>query len=75
MKLHNELPVYKATYDMLLEIFQLCRGFSREYKFTVGESLKKETIDLLTLIFRANSPCCLTCLLSDILAKRMSDYR
>jgi uncharacterized protein (TIGR02145 family) len=55
MKLHNELPVYKATYDMLLEIFQLCRGFSREYKFTVGESLKKETIDLLTLIFRANS--------------------
>ncbi len=40
---------------MLLEIFQLCRGFSREYKFTVGESLKKETIDLLTLIFRANS--------------------
>jgi hypothetical protein len=40
---------------MLLEIFQLCRGFSREYKFTVGESLKKEAIDLLTLIFRANS--------------------
>jgi|GEM_PF-4470992 len=27
MKLHNELPVYKATYDMLLEIFQLCRNF------------------------------------------------
>ncbi|HLW62386.1 MAG TPA: four helix bundle protein, partial [Flavobacterium sp.] len=26
-----------------------------EYKYTVGESLKKETIDLLTLIFRANS--------------------
>ena len=24
MKLHNELPVYKATYDMLPEIFQLC---------------------------------------------------
>lgn len=55
MRLHSELPVYKATYDMLLEIFQLCRNFSREYKFTVGESLKKETIDLLTLIFRANS--------------------
>jgi hypothetical protein len=55
MKLHNELSVYKVTYDMLPEIFQLCRGFSREHKFTVGESLKKETIDLLTLIFRANS--------------------
>jgi hypothetical protein len=40
---------------MLLETFQLCRNFSREYKFTVGESLKKEIIDLLTLIFRAYS--------------------
>lgn len=28
-------------------------GFG-EYKYTVGESLKKETIELLTLIYRAN---------------------
>ncbi len=55
MALHNELPVYKACYDLLMEIFLFTRHFSREYKFTVGESLKKETIDLLTLIFRANS--------------------
>ena len=26
-----------------------------EYKYTVGETLKKETIDLLTLIYRANT--------------------
>ena len=55
MALHNELPVYKASYDMLMEIFQFTKEFSKEYKYTVGESLKKETIDLLTLIFRANS--------------------
>ncbi len=29
--------------------------FSKEYKYTVGESLKKETIELITLIYRANS--------------------
>lgn len=52
---YNELPVYKATYDLLLSIFQFTRDFSREYKYTVGESLKKETIELLTLIYRANS--------------------
>lgn len=51
----NELPVYKATYDLLLAIFQFTKEFSREYKYTVGESLKKETIELLTLIYRANS--------------------
>ena len=55
MALHNELPVYKASYDLLLEIFQFTKDFSKDFKYTVGESLKNETIKLLTLIFRANS--------------------
>ena len=38
-----------------MEIFSFTKEFSKEYKYTVGESLKKETIELLTLIFRANS--------------------
>ncbi len=55
MKLHNELPVYKATYDLLLDVFKFTKEFGKEYKYTVGEILKKHTIDLLTLIYRANS--------------------
>ena len=55
MAQYSELPVYKATYDLLLAIFQFTKDFSKEYKYTVGESLKKETIDLITLIYRANS--------------------
>ena len=55
MKLHNELPVYKATYDLLLDVFKFTKEFGKEYKYTVGENLKKQTIDLLTLIYRANS--------------------
>jgi hypothetical protein len=55
MALHSELPVYKASYDLLLEIFLFTRNFSKEFKYTIGESIKKETIELLTLIFRANS--------------------
>ena len=31
------------------------KNFSREFKYTVGESLKKETLELITLIYRANS--------------------
>lgn len=52
---YDELPVYKASYDLLLEIFKFTKEFSREYKYTVGESLKKETLELITLIYRANS--------------------
>jgi len=55
MALYSELPVYKATYDLLLGIFQFTKEFGKEYKYTVGESLKKETIELLTLIYRANT--------------------
>jgi hypothetical protein len=55
MAKYDELPVYKASYDLLLAIFQFTKEFGKEYKYTVGESLKKETIDLLTLIYRANS--------------------
>jgi hypothetical protein len=28
---YNELPVYKATYDLLLAIFQFTKDFNREY--------------------------------------------
>jgi hypothetical protein len=55
MKLHNKLPVYKAKYDLLLDVFKFTKEFGKEYKCTVVESLKKHTIDLLTLIYRANS--------------------
>ena len=55
MAKYDELPVYKASYELLLEIFRFTREFKREFKFTVGESLKKETLELITLIYRANS--------------------
>ncbi|MBC8213352.1 MAG: four helix bundle protein [Candidatus Marinimicrobia bacterium] len=52
---YDELPVYKASYDLLVEIFRFTKNFSKEYKYTVGESLKKETLELITLIYRANT--------------------
>jgi len=55
MAKYDELPVYKASYDLLLAIFRFTKEFSKEYKYTVGESLKKETMELITLIYRANS--------------------
>lgn len=55
MGLDYELPVYKACYDLLIEIFQFTKDFSKEYKYTIGESLKNENIKLLILIFRMNN--------------------
>ena len=55
MAIYNHLPVYKASYDFLVELFRFTKDFSREYKYTLGESIKKETIEMITNIYRANS--------------------
>ncbi len=55
MSLYSNLPVYRDSYDLLVELFRFTKEFSREYKFTLGESLKKETVKMITNIYRANS--------------------
>ena len=55
MALYYYLPVYKASYDLLLAIFLLTKNFSREYKSTIGEDLKKMAAEMILNIYRANS--------------------
>ena len=55
MALYNTLPVFKKGYDLLIEIYKMTTGLSREYKYTVGEKLKNETLELLLQIYRVNS--------------------
>ena len=45
MALYSDLPVYKSTYDLLLAIFRFTKDFGKEYKYTVGDSLKKEEVE------------------------------
>jgi len=51
----DNLPVYRTSYDLLVEIFRFAKEFTKEYKYTIGESLKKEVIEMITNIYRANS--------------------
>ncbi len=55
MSLYNNLPVYRASYDLLVDLFRLTKDFSREYKYTLGESIKKEVVEMISNIYRANS--------------------
>ena len=47
MATYDELPVFKATYDLLLEMFRFTKDFSKKYNYTVGESLQKETLTVI----------------------------
>lgn len=53
--MYDELPVYKAGYDLLLEIFKFVRNFSKEFKYTVGDHMKEEGVQLIKLIYQANA--------------------
>ena len=55
MTIYLYLPVYKASYDLVLEMFKVIKDFNREYKYTLGENMKKEAIEMITNIYRANS--------------------
>jgi len=52
---YDELPIYLSTYSFTLEIFKLVKDFPKEYKYTVGETLKKETLELIMLLYKINS--------------------
>ncbi|HHN47997.1 MAG TPA: four helix bundle protein, partial [Bacteroidales bacterium] len=53
MAQYDTLPVYKLSYDLLLLVFAHCRQMTKEYKYTLGEKLKNETLELIMNIYRA----------------------
>ena len=55
MATYNNLPVYKTSYDLLLQVFEVIKTFSKQYKYTIWDTIKNETLDLITSIYRSNS--------------------
>jgi hypothetical protein len=54
MALYDELPVYRDVYCLILKIFEYTRDFPREYKYTPGQDLKRDSMVLVRSIYRAN---------------------
>lgn len=54
MALYTNLPVYKSAYSLLMEIYKRTKTFVREYKYTIGEQLKKHTLEMIINIYKAN---------------------
>lgn len=52
--LYDNLPVFKAAYDLLIEVYGVCGQLAREYRYTLAERLKTEITELMLSIYRAN---------------------
>ena len=54
MARYNELPVFKDMYALSLLLFEYTQDFSREYKYTIGQDIKRDALQLMRCIYRAN---------------------
>lgn len=52
--LYSDLPVYKSSQVLLESVFKKTRSLSKEYKYTLGEEIKKRSFEILLEIYRAN---------------------
>jgi hypothetical protein len=54
MALYYDLKVFKDVYNLILKIFEYTSDFPREYKYTLGQDMKRDAIILVRSIYRAN---------------------
>ena len=54
MALYYALKVFKDVYQLILKIFEYTKDFPREYKYTLGQDMKRDAIVLVRSIYRAN---------------------
>ena len=54
MALYYDLPVYRDTYKLILKIFEVTKDFPKDYKYTLGPDMKRDALQLVRSIYRAN---------------------
>jgi len=55
MAQYQHLPIYKVTYELLLQITKVTKEFPRDYKHSLAAKLRDEAVDLVVYIYKANS--------------------
>jgi len=69
MARYQHLPIYKTGYELLGQVVRVTKEFPREFKFTLGQRLRDEVIDVLVLVYRANNQKDKTPVLVEILGR------
>lgn len=55
MALYTHLPLYKASYTLLLEINKMLVNVPRDSRFSIGQDLRHCVMQIILSIYRANS--------------------
>jgi hypothetical protein len=55
MAQYQHLPIYKVTYELLQLVTRKTKDFPRDFKYSLGDKIRNECIDLVVSIYKANS--------------------
>lgn len=55
MAQYKHLPIYKATYDLLEVVTRKTKDFPRDFKYSLGDKIRNECIELVVFIYKANT--------------------
>ena len=55
MAQYQHLPIYKTTYELLQLVTHATSGFPKSYKYSLGDKLRSEVVEMVVFIFKANS--------------------
>lgn len=53
--MYNQLPIYRDTYMLLTEIYRATGKFPRDYKYTLGQDMKRDSLALFRELYGANT--------------------
>ena len=51
---YDNLPVFKAVYDLLLTTLDVCKRLTKDYRYSLGEDMKKRLFRIEVLVYRTN---------------------
>jgi hypothetical protein len=51
----KHLPIYKTAYELLETTVRVTKDFPRDFKYSLGDKIRGEVIDLVVFIFKANA--------------------
>lgn len=54
MAQYQHLPIYKQTYDLLVRVTDITRGYPRDFK-PFASKLREQVMEVVLLIYRANA--------------------
>lgn len=54
MAIYTNLPIYKASYALLLSVSKSMPGLPRDCRYSIGQDLRRGITEIILLIYRAN---------------------